>query len=88
MSSIVLNQSEYEKRFVQIHNLPVFDLVIYRLLTRKRANITNELSYKYDGEKYYRPATVQVIDYDEIIVTTDYGVDVGRITQYFVRLLD
>ena len=51
-------------------------------------NITNELSYKYDGEKYYRPATVQVIDYDEIIVTTDYGVDVGRITQYFVRLLD
>jgi hypothetical protein len=66
----------------------VFDLVIYRLLTRKRANITNELSYKYDGEKYYRPATLQVIDYDEIIVTTDYGVDVGRITQYFVRLLD
>ena len=49
-------------------------------------NITYELSYKFDGEKYYRPAIIQVIDYDEMIVTTDFGVNVGRITQYFVRI--
>lgn len=49
-------------------------------------NITNELSYKFDGEKYYRPATIQVIDYDEMIVTTDYRFNIGRITQYFVRI--
>lgn len=49
-------------------------------------NVTNELSYKYDGDRFYCPATVQIIDWDEIIVTTDYGTDIGRITQYLIKI--
>ena len=47
---------------------------------------TNALSYKYDGDRYYAPAEVQVIDYDEMVITTDYGINIGRITQYCIRL--
>ena len=43
------------------------------------------LSYKFDGEKYYQPATVNVISAKEMNVTTDWG-SVGRMTQYFVKV--
>ena len=48
-------------------------------------NVTNELSYKFDGNKYYFPATVQIINTDEMIITTDYGMNIGKSTQYFVK---
>ena len=46
---------------------------------------TKSLSYKYDGDKYYYPATVNVISSTEMNVTTDWG-SVGRMTQYFVKV--
>ena len=49
-------------------------------------NVTNMLSYKYDGDRFYVRANVQIIDADEMIVTTDYGTSIGRITQYFVKI--
>lgn len=48
-------------------------------------NVTNELSYKFDGNRYYFPATVQIVSADEMIITTDYGPNIGRSIQYFVR---
>lgn len=48
-------------------------------------NVTNELSYKFDGNKYYFPATVQIINTDEMVITTDYGTNIGKSTQYFVK---
>ena len=48
-------------------------------------NITNELSYKFDGDRYYSPAIVQIIDNDEMVITTNYGTNIGRITQYFEK---
>lgn len=46
---------------------------------------TKSLSYKYDGDKYYQPTTVNVISATEMNVTTDWGT-VGRMTQYFVKV--
>ena len=48
-------------------------------------NVTNELSYKLDGDIYYCPAIVQIIDNDEMIITTNYGTNIGKITQYFIK---
>lgn len=49
-------------------------------------NVTNVLSYKYDGDRYYLRSNVQIIDADEMIITTDYGTSIGRTTQYFVKI--
>ena len=46
---------------------------------------TKSLSYKYDDNKYYQSAMVNVISVTEMNVTTDWG-SVGRMTQYFVRV--
>lgn len=43
------------------------------------------LQYKYDGDKFYQPASVNVISATEMNVTTDWG-SVGRMTQYFVKV--
>lgn len=43
------------------------------------------LQYKYDGDKFYQPAVVNVISATEMNVTTDWG-SVGRMTQYFVKV--
>ena len=48
-------------------------------------NVTNELSYKFDGDRYYIPAIVQIINNDEMIITTNYGANIGKITQYFIK---
>lgn len=47
---------------------------------------TKELPYKYDGDKYYYSATINIISVTEIIITTDYGPDLGKITQYMIKL--
>lgn len=49
-------------------------------------NVTNVLSYKYDGDRYYLRSNVQIVDADEMIITTDYGENIGRTTQYFVKI--
>lgn len=46
---------------------------------------SKSLSYKFDDEKYYQPATVNVISANEMNITTDWG-SVGRMTQYFVKV--
>lgn len=46
---------------------------------------TRALSYKFDGNKYYFPAVVNVISAKEMNITTDGG-SVGRMTQYFVKV--
>lgn len=46
---------------------------------------TKSLSYKFDGDKYYQQAVVNVISNKEMNVTTDWG-SVGRMTQYFVKV--
>ena len=46
---------------------------------------SKSLSYKYDGDKYYYPASVNVISNKEMNITTDWG-SVGRMTQYFVKV--
>ena len=49
-------------------------------------NVTNVLSYKYDGDRYYLRSNVQIVDADEMMITTDYGENIGRTTQYFVKI--
>lgn len=46
---------------------------------------SRELSYKYDGDLYYYPASVNIISAKEMIITTDYGSS-GRITQHMIKL--
>ena len=46
---------------------------------------SSEMQYKFDGDKYYQPASVYVISATEMNLTTDWG-SVGRMTQYFVRV--
>lgn len=47
---------------------------------------SGELSYKYDGNKYYLPGSIYVLSPKEMNLTTDYGSSIGVITQYFVKL--
>ncbi len=44
------------------------------------------LSYKFDGDKYYYPGSINVISWKEMIITTDYGESIGRITQHMIKL--
>ena len=46
---------------------------------------SKSLSYKFDGDKYYQPATINVISATEMNMTTDWG-SVGMMTQYFVKV--
>ena len=45
---------------------------------------SRELSYKYDGDLYYYPASINILSGKEMIITTDYG-SLGRITQHMVK---
>jgi hypothetical protein len=45
----------------------------------------NSLSYKFNGQMYFSPATVNVLSNSEMNITTDYG-SIGRITQYFEKI--
>ena len=45
---------------------------------------TRDLSYKYDGDKYYLMGSINIISAKEMILTTDY-LSSGRITQHFVK---
>ena len=56
---------------------------IYGVYTYNDAS--RELSYKYDGDLYYYPASINVLSGKEMIITTDYGSS-GRITQHMIRL--
>lgn len=46
---------------------------------------SKSLSYKFDGDKYYQPATINVISATEMNMTTDWG-SVGIMTQYFIKV--
>lgn len=45
---------------------------------------TKDLSYKYDGDKYYYLGSINIVSAKEIILTTDYQ-SLGRVTQNFIK---
>lgn len=57
--------------------------IVYGVYTYNDAS--RELSYKYDGDLYYYPASINVLSSKEMIITTDFG-HIGRITQHMVKL--
>lgn len=45
---------------------------------------TRRLQYKYDGDKYFVPASVNILSAKEIIINTDWGT-VGSMTRHMIK---